>query len=270
MKKQIHALIILTAEEKLFLIESAKKEGLSLSGFIRQKLGMPLLEKANNFTTNNHNKKFDPEEISKFKNAKEAMLATGISQPRYYILKKMYKNDFDWPQKKSIDATTACVYNSFYRISNGLNRTTKRRIDMKAIKLTVKNFGSNKYLGLVGGRPYGLNFKFSHAGLEFLLNAELSLENGDLVCKSNDFKTYYVDELETKCRYCYDGCKKCGKGYKESWITTTKSFSIRNSTTNEIKALKSSAKKAMREALLREISELSDDVTYEVFDANDI
>jgi hypothetical protein len=47
----------LTAEEKLFFIESAKKEGLSVSGFIRQKLGMPLLEKANNFTTNNPRKK---------------------------------------------------------------------------------------------------------------------------------------------------------------------------------------------------------------------
>jgi hypothetical protein len=57
MKKNIEAKILLTAEEKLFFTESAKKEGLSISGFIRQKLGMPLLEKANNFTTNNPRKK---------------------------------------------------------------------------------------------------------------------------------------------------------------------------------------------------------------------
>jgi len=51
------AKIILTANEKTFLQEMAKKEGLSVSNFLRKKLGMPLLQKANNFSTNNPRKK---------------------------------------------------------------------------------------------------------------------------------------------------------------------------------------------------------------------
>lgn len=37
----------------------AKKEGLSLSNFLRNKLGMSILQKANNFTTNNPRKEYD-------------------------------------------------------------------------------------------------------------------------------------------------------------------------------------------------------------------
>jgi hypothetical protein len=54
---RIQAKITLTAAEKLFFIESAEKDGLSVSNFLRKKLGMPLLEKPNNFTTNNPRKK---------------------------------------------------------------------------------------------------------------------------------------------------------------------------------------------------------------------
>jgi hypothetical protein len=57
MKSPRQVTVIVSPEEKLFLSESAKKAGLSVSGFIRQKLGMPLLEKANNFTTKNPRKK---------------------------------------------------------------------------------------------------------------------------------------------------------------------------------------------------------------------
>jgi hypothetical protein len=53
----IQVKINLTAAEKLFFIESAEKEGLSVSNFLRQKIGMPLLQKANNFNTNNPRKK---------------------------------------------------------------------------------------------------------------------------------------------------------------------------------------------------------------------
>ena len=56
-QKQITANFVLTAEEKSLLIELAKKEGLSMSGFIRQKLGMPLLIKGNYFINNNPKKK---------------------------------------------------------------------------------------------------------------------------------------------------------------------------------------------------------------------
>ena len=44
---------------------------------------------------------FDPAEISKFKAPKEARLATGISYAHYTRLKRLHKNEFDWPKNKA-------------------------------------------------------------------------------------------------------------------------------------------------------------------------
>jgi|GEM_PF-4762689 len=56
-KKQIKAELTLTTDEKAFFQETAKKEGLSVSNFLRKKLGMPLLINGNNFINNNPRKK---------------------------------------------------------------------------------------------------------------------------------------------------------------------------------------------------------------------
>ena len=56
-KKQITAQIILNTDEKAFFQEMAKKEGLSVSNFLRKKLGMSLLINGNNFINNNPRKK---------------------------------------------------------------------------------------------------------------------------------------------------------------------------------------------------------------------
>ncbi len=138
MKKNIEAKITLTADEKLFFVESAKKEGLSVSNFLRKKLGMPFLKKADNFTTNNHNKKFDPAKISKFKNPKEAMLATGISYASYSRLKKLYKNDFDSPQKNKFDPAKISKYKDAKEaeLATGISRYYY----MKLKKMYVNDF----------------------------------------------------------------------------------------------------------------------------------
>jgi hypothetical protein len=56
-KQQFKAQVVLTAEEKSFISDLAREEGLTLSNFIRQKIGMPLLKRGINLETNNHRKK---------------------------------------------------------------------------------------------------------------------------------------------------------------------------------------------------------------------
>ena len=54
--KLLAVLFITNQERDAFRIE-AEKEGLKLNAYLRKKLGMPLLQKANNFLTNNPRKK---------------------------------------------------------------------------------------------------------------------------------------------------------------------------------------------------------------------
>lgn len=58
MKERIsHKKLAVTEAENLILKAEAKKAGLSLSNYLRQKLGMSLFVKADNFVTNNPRKK---------------------------------------------------------------------------------------------------------------------------------------------------------------------------------------------------------------------
>jgi hypothetical protein len=140
---------------------------------------------------------------------------------------------------------------------------------MKPIKLTVKNFDSNKYNGLLWLNfdeyaSYDMDYKFNHNGVEFRAYAKISLEKCNLVCTSHDFTTFYVKELETRCRnrYCNNliGCEECDKGYKNepTWKILKKSFIPHHKfhTMKEIKSLKSAAKKAMKKELFQQISKL--------------
>lgn len=51
------AVLFVTSQERDFFRAEAEKEGLNLNAYLRKKLGMPLLQKPNNFTTNNPRKK---------------------------------------------------------------------------------------------------------------------------------------------------------------------------------------------------------------------
>lgn len=51
------AVLFVTDKEREFLRAEAEKEGLILNAYLRKKLDMPLLQKANNFITNNPSKK---------------------------------------------------------------------------------------------------------------------------------------------------------------------------------------------------------------------